>query len=138
MLSTVRVRSSGFPRSLVLRVLGQLFSAKGDSTWTKRNVPEHGGPFIAASDDPLATLTRSLSMSRIARAAVSIVVLSGAFIPAMATAQRAGDMTIGVMAGVNYATVNQDPESSDVSFGYKLGFVGGGFLGEQGNDRLSI
>lgn len=77
-------------------------------------------------------------MSRIAKAAVSIVVLGGAFIPVVATAQRAGDMTIGVMAGVNYATVNQDPESSDVSFGYKVGFIGGAFLGYQVNDWFSI
>ena len=77
-------------------------------------------------------------MSRIAGAAVSIMVLSSAFIPSVASAQRAGDMTIGVMAGVNYSTVNQDPESSDVSFGYKAGFVGGVFLGVQVNDWFSI
>ncbi|MFN2603707.1 MAG: porin family protein [Gemmatimonadaceae bacterium] len=77
-------------------------------------------------------------MSRIARAAVSIVVLGGAFIPCIATAQRAGDMTIGVMAGVNYSKVSQDPESSDVSFEYKPGFVGGVFLGIQVNDWFSI
>src|SRR6266550_5240942 len=77
-------------------------------------------------------------MSRIAKAAVSIMVLSGAFIPTIATAQRAGDMTIGVMAGVNYAKVTQDPESGEVTFHWKPGFVGGGFLGVQVNDWFSI
>ena len=77
-------------------------------------------------------------MSRIARAAVSIVALGGAFVPCIATAQRAGDMTIGVMAGVNFATWNQDPEASEVTFGYKTGLVVGGFLGVQLNDVFSI
>jgi hypothetical protein len=77
-------------------------------------------------------------MSRIARAAVSIMVLSGAFIPSIATAQRAGDMTFGLMAGVNYAKVSQDPESGDVTFHWKPGFVGGAFLGIQVNDWFSI
>src|SRR6476660_933927 len=77
------------------------------------------------------------SMSRIARAAVSIV-LGGAFIPCIASAQKAGDMTIGVMAGVNYSKVSQSPESGDVTFDYKVGLVAGGFLGIAVNDVFSI
>lgn len=77
-------------------------------------------------------------MSSIARAVGSMIVLGGAFIPSVATAQKSGDMTIGVMAGVNYATVNQDPASSDVTFGYKVGLVAGGFLGVQVNDVFSV
>jgi opacity protein-like surface antigen len=77
-------------------------------------------------------------MSRIARAAVSIMVLSGAFIPSIAIAQRAGDMTIGVMAGVNYAKWSQDPEPSEVTFHYKTGVIAGGFLGFQVNDVFSV
>jgi hypothetical protein len=77
-------------------------------------------------------------MSGIARAVGSMIVLGGAFIPVVATAQKAGDMTIGVMAGVNYSKVSQDPESSDVTFEYKAGFIGGGFLGIQVNDWFSI
>src|SRR5438105_13296670 len=77
-------------------------------------------------------------MSRIARAAASIVVISGAFIPSIARAQRAGDLTFGVMAGVNWAKVSQDPESGEVTFHWKPGFVGGAFLGYQVNDWFSI
>jgi hypothetical protein len=66
------------------------------------------------------------------------MVLGGAFIPSVATAQRAGNMTIGVMAGVNYAKWNQDPESGEVTFHYKTGLVAGGFLGFQVNDVFSI
>lgn len=77
-------------------------------------------------------------MSKIARAAVTIMVLGTAFIPSIAAAQRSGDMTIGVMAGVNYAKWNQDPESSEVTFGYKAGLLVGGFLGVQLNDAFSI
>lgn len=77
-------------------------------------------------------------MSRIARAAVSIVVLGVAFIPVVATAQKAGDMTIGVMVGVNYSKFSQSPQSSDVTFEYKVGLVAGAFLGIAVNDVFSI
>ena len=77
-------------------------------------------------------------MSSIARAVGSLIVLGCAFIPSVAAAQKSGDMTIGIMAGVNYATVNQDPQSSEVTFAYKVGFVGGAFLGIQVNDVFSI
>ena len=76
-------------------------------------------------------------MSGIARVVGSMIVL-GAFIPSVAKAQKSGDITIGVMAGVNFATVHQDPQSSDVTFGYKTGLVAGGFLGYQVNDVFSI
>jgi outer membrane protein W len=77
-------------------------------------------------------------MSSIAIAVGSMIVLGGAFIPVVATAQKAGDMTIGVMAGANYAKVNQDPESSDVTFDYKVGLLAGGFLGITVNDVFSV
>jgi len=74
-------------------------------------------------------------MSSIAR--VSIVALF-ALIPALASAQKPGDVTVGIMAGVNYSTVNQDPQSSEVTFSYKAGLVAGGFLGYQVTDAFSI
>jgi hypothetical protein len=77
-------------------------------------------------------------MSVTARVVGSSIALAVAFIPSATLAQRAGDITIGVMAGANWATVNQDPQSGDVDFGYKAGFVGGGFLGYQVNDVFSI
>ena len=77
-------------------------------------------------------------MSSIARAVVTMIVLAGAFIPAVAKAQKSGDMTIGVMAGVNYATLSQDPQSSEVTFAYKVGLVAGGFLGFQVTPEFSI
>jgi hypothetical protein len=67
-----------------------------------------------------------------------MIVLAGAFIPSVATAQRAGDITVGVMAGVNYATVSQDPEATEVDFGYKAGLLVGAFLGYQVTDAFSI
>ena len=73
-----------------------------------------------------------------ARVVGSSIALAVAFIPSVALAQKAGDITIGVMAGANWATVSQDPQSSDVDFGYKVGFVGGSFLGYQVNDVFSI
>ncbi len=77
-------------------------------------------------------------MSSIARAVGSMIVLGGAFIPVVVTAQKAGDMTIGVMAGANYSKVSQDPASSDVTFDYKVGFLAGGFLGIAVNDVFSV
>lgn len=77
-------------------------------------------------------------MSRVARAVGSMLALGSAFIPSVATAQRPGDMTIGVMAGVNYATVDQDPELGDVTFHYKVGLLAGGFLGVQVNEVFSV
>jgi hypothetical protein len=76
-------------------------------------------------------------MSSIARVIVSIVLVF-AFIPSVVAAQKAGDITVGVMAGVNYSTVSQDPQSSEVSFSYKAGFVGGAFLGYQVTEAFSI
>ena len=77
-------------------------------------------------------------MSSIARVAGSVIALAVPFIPSVATAQKSGDVTIGIMAGVTYATVSQDPASSDVTFGYKVGLVAGGFLGYQVTDAFSI
>lgn len=77
-------------------------------------------------------------MSSIARAIGSMIVLGGAFIPSVATAQKSGDITIGVMAGLNDATWSQDPAPGDVTFGYKVGLVAGGFLGVQVNDVFSV
>ena len=66
------------------------------------------------------------------------MMLCGAFIPVVATAQKAGDMTIGVMAGANYSKVSQSPESGDVTFDYKVGLLAGGFLGIAVNDVFSV
>jgi hypothetical protein len=77
-------------------------------------------------------------MSSIARAVGSMLVLGSAFIPVVATAQKAGDMTIGVMAGANYARVNQNPQDAGLTLTYKVGFVGGGFLGIAVNDVFSV
>jgi hypothetical protein len=67
-----------------------------------------------------------------------MIVLGAVFIPSVAAAQKSGDMTIGIMAGVNYATVNQDPQSSEVTFAYKVGLVAGAFLGFQVTPEFSI
>ena len=67
-----------------------------------------------------------------------MIALGSAVIPSVAVAQRAGDMTFGVMAGVSWATVNQDPEFGDVTFHYKPGLVAGVFLGFQVNDVFSV
>lgn len=77
-------------------------------------------------------------MSRIAGAAVCILVVSSAFIPSIARAQKAGDMTVGVMVGANYSKVSQSPQSSDVTFDYKVGLLVGGFLGIAVNDVFSV
>ncbi len=77
-------------------------------------------------------------MSNVARVVGSMLALGTAFIPLVTTAQRPGDMTIGIMAGVNYATVDQDPEPGDVEFKYRLGLLAGGFLGYQVNEVFSV
>ena len=77
-------------------------------------------------------------MSKVARVAGTILALGTAFIPFVASAQRAGDMTIGVMAGVNYATVEQDPEPTDIELDHRLGLLAGGFLDVRVNDVFSI
>src|SRR5260221_4263340 len=77
-------------------------------------------------------------MSRIARAAVSTMILGVAFIPVAATAQKAGDLTIGVMAGSTYSKVSQSSQSGDVKFDYKVGLLAGGFLGIAVNDVFSV
>jgi outer membrane protein W len=77
-------------------------------------------------------------MSIITRFVGSAIALSAALIPSVAGAQRAGDITIGIMAGGNYSTVEQDPDPGDVEFDYKGGLVAGGFLGYQLTDMFSI
>ena len=77
-------------------------------------------------------------MSSIARAVGSMIVVGGAFIPSLAKEQKPGDMTIGIMAGANYAKVNQDPQSSEITFDYKVRPVAGGFLGVKVNDVFSV
>jgi hypothetical protein len=67
-----------------------------------------------------------------------MIVLGSAFMPSVATAQKAGDMTFGVMAGVSYATVSQDPEQGDIDLSYKVGLVAGAFLGFQVNNVFSV
>lgn len=47
-------------------------------------------------------------------------------------------MAVGVMAGVNYATVDQDPEPGDIEFQHRLGLLAGGFLDVRVNDVFSI
>lgn len=66
-------------------------------------------------------------MSTVARVAGTILALGSAFIPSVATAQRPGDMTIGVMAGLNWAKVEQDPEFGDVTFHYRRACLREGF-----------
>jgi outer membrane protein W len=77
-------------------------------------------------------------MSSIARAARGMMVLGCAFVPAIAAAQKAGDITVGVMAGVNYSKVSSDPEPTDLTLDYKWGLVAGGFAGIQMNDVFSV
>ncbi len=77
-------------------------------------------------------------MSRIATAVGGMMVLGCAFVPAVAAAQKAGDMTIGVMAGANYTKVVQDPADAGLTIDYKVGVVGGAFLGIAVNDVFSI
>jgi hypothetical protein len=67
-----------------------------------------------------------------------MLALGIAVVPSAATAQRAGDLTVGIMAGVNYATVNQDPELGDVEFDHRVGLLAGGFLDVRLNDVFSI
>lgn len=77
-------------------------------------------------------------MLRIVRAAVATTVMSIAIIPSFARAQVARQMTVGVMAGLQYAKVSQDPEPTDVEFKYKPGLLAGGFLGIPVTDMVSI
>ena len=77
-------------------------------------------------------------MSKVARVVASVLALVTAFIPFVASAQRAGDMTIGVMAGVNYATVEQDPDPTDIELEHRLCLLAGGFLDVLMNDVFSI
>jgi hypothetical protein len=77
-------------------------------------------------------------MSRIAKAVITTIVLAVAFIPSLAQAQRAGDMTFGVMAGVQWAKVVQDPEPNEVDLKYKAGLLAGAFLGIQVTPVFSI
>ena len=76
-------------------------------------------------------------MSSIARAVVGIIALNCAFVP-VAAAQKAGDMTAGVMAGGDYGKVTSDPESSEFTLDYKVGFLAGAFLGIAVNDVFSV
>ena len=77
-------------------------------------------------------------MSKFARVVGSTLALGIAVIPSAATAQRAGDMTVGILAGVNYSTVDQDPEFGDVEFDHRLGLLAGAFLDVALNDVFSI
>jgi outer membrane protein W len=76
-------------------------------------------------------------MTSMARAVIGIVALNCAFVP-VAAAQKAGDITVGVMAGASYAKVSTDPEQTDITFDYKVGLVAGGFAGIQVNDVFSV
>jgi hypothetical protein len=76
-------------------------------------------------------------MTSMARAVIGIVALNCALVT-VAAAQKAGDMTIGVMAGVNYGKVSSDPEPNGVTLDYKVGFLAGGFLGIAVNDVFSV
>ena len=71
-------------------------------------------------------------MTSMARAVIGIVALNCAFVP-VAAAQKAGDMTIGVMAGVNYGKVSSDPEPQGITLDYEVGFLAGGFLCPEGS-----
>ncbi len=76
-------------------------------------------------------------MSRIATAVLGIIALGGAFVkPALA--QKGTELTVGVMAGVNYGKASQDPTSPDFTFEYKTGWLAGAFLGIQVNDVFSL
>ena len=77
-------------------------------------------------------------MSRFAKVMAGAFVLSALSGSSSLSAQRAGSMTIGIMGGANLATLEQDPDPTDVEFGYKAGAVVGAFLGYQLSDMFSI
>src|SRR4026209_2119924 len=107
----------------------------------RRRLKTYGPPASSAgASNPRAgsTLNEEPRMSKVARVAGAILALGTAFIPFVASAQRAGDMTLGVMAGVNYATVEQDPEPTDIELDHRLGLLAGGFLDVRVNDVFSI
>ncbi|MEO8577226.1 MAG: porin family protein [Gemmatimonadales bacterium] len=81
-------------------------------------------------------------MSSIGRAALGVAALGVAALCVTAvppaSAQKTSGMTIGVMAGVNYTKVTQDPEPTDVSYDYRTGWLVGAFLGVPINAMVSI
>jgi hypothetical protein len=68
---------------------------------------------------------------RITRSLLAFVLLA---MPATVAAQG---LTYGVTAGVNFATLNFDPEQ-DGDFGYRIGLAAGGFVSLPLGSRLSI
>ena len=76
-------------------------------------------------------------MSSTLKAALGIIAVSCLVVPPV-LAQKSGEVTIGVMAGANYAKVSQDPPSTDATFDYHAGLVAGGFVGVQVSDVFSV
>ena len=76
-------------------------------------------------------------MSRIASAVLGIVALCAVFV-SPASAQKAIQLSVGMMGGVNFGKVSQDPAGTDATFQYKTGWLAGAFLGIQVNDMFSV
>jgi hypothetical protein len=64
--------------------------------------------------------------------------LSVALIPSVVAAQRMGDMTFGIMGGPQFATLKEDPDPTEVEYGYKAGVLAGVFLAIPLTDVFSI
>ncbi|HUQ19703.1 MAG TPA: porin family protein [Gemmatimonadaceae bacterium] len=77
-------------------------------------------------------------MSRITRAAITAIGLSIGVIPSFARAQFTREMTFGVMAGLQYSKVAEDPDATEVEYKYKPGLLAGVFLGIPLTDMVSI
>lgn len=77
-------------------------------------------------------------MPRIGKVLSAAFILSGFFGASTLLGQRAGSMTIGVMGGANFATLEQDPDPTEVEYGYKAGVVAGGFLNYALSNGVSI
>jgi hypothetical protein len=77
-------------------------------------------------------------MSKFSRALIPALTIGAAFIPSLVSAQRTGEMTFGVMAGLQYAKLSQDPEPNEVELKYKAGLLAGAFLGIPITDVVSI
>src|SRR6478672_12014440 len=86
----------------------------------------------------LLALNQGASMSRIAKAVILTLVLSVPFVPSLTRAQRTGEMTFGVMAGVQFSTLSQDPEATEVEYSHKTGLLAGAFLGIPLTGAVSI
>lgn len=76
-------------------------------------------------------------MPSTAKAALLTITLGCLFVPP-ALAQKGADVTIGIMAGANYAKVTQEPASADATFDYHTGLVAGAFVGVKVADAISI